>query len=183
MLVGPHAGQQIIASQPGEHGHATDLTRGVAYRSDPAGIVQISPNGYITPHKNGKATIIATHKDGQEARVAVEVRSAESPPPVNFPNVIVPLLTKHGCNGGGCHGKADGQNGFRLSLFGYEPQEDYEHLVYEARGRRLFPAAPEHSLIIQKAVGDIPHGGGTRMELDSYATRMLGVWMRQGIAL
>ena len=63
--------------------------------------------------------------------------------PVNFANQVVPIFTKFGCNAGGCHGKAGGQNGFKLSLLGFEPDEDYEYLVKEARGRRLFPAAPE----------------------------------------
>lgn len=180
-LVGPHAGQQLAISRPNPQGHATDISRKVTYRTEPVGFVSVTSGGYVQPIKNGKATVIATSDDMQEVRIAIEVQSVEAAPPINFPNDIVPLFTKHGCNGGGCHGKADGQNGFRLSLFGYEPQEDYEHLVHEARGRRLFPAAPEHSLIVQKAVGDIPHGGGTRMELNSYATRMLSVWMKQGM--
>ena len=65
--------------------------------------------------------------------------------PVYFGTEVVPILTKLGCNGGGCHGKATGQNGFRLSLFGFEPEFDYEAIVKESRGRRLSPAAPEHS--------------------------------------
>jgi len=73
--------------------------------------------------------------------------------PINFPNQIVPIFTKLGCNAGGCHGKASGQNGFRLSLLGFEPSEDYEHLIKEARGRRIFPAAPERSLLLLKATG------------------------------
>ena len=59
--------------------------------------------------------------------------------PINFANQIVPIFTKAGCNAGGCHGKSSGQNGFKLSLLGFEPSEDFEHLVKEARGRRIFP--------------------------------------------
>ena len=61
---------------------------------------------------------------------------------------------------GGCHGKASGQNGFKLSLLGFEPEVDYNALVKEARGRRVFPAAPDHSLLLLKATGTIAHGGG-----------------------
>src|SRR3954466_13544709 len=82
--------------------------------------------------------------------------------PLNFANDIVPIFTKATCNSGGCHGKSSGQNGFRLSLLGFEPQEDYEHIVKEARGRRVFPAAPENSLLLLKAIGVVPHGGGKR---------------------
>ena len=102
-------------------------------------------------------------------------------PPVNFPNQIVPIFTKLGCNSGGCHGKASGQNGFKLSLLGFEPTEDFEHLVKEGRGRRLFPAAPDKSLLLLKPIGDVPHGGGTRLEVDSHSYRLMRRWIEQGM--
>ena len=101
--------------------------------------------------------------------------------PVNFPNQIVPIFTKAGCNGGGCHGKSAGQNGFRLSLLGFEPAEDYEHLVKEARARRLFPAAPERSLLLLKGAATLPHGGGKRLDPDSDDYRLIVRWMAQGM--
>ena len=73
--------------------------------------------------------------------------------PINFANQIVPIFTKLGCNSGGCHGKVGGQNGFKLSLLGFEPELDYTTLVKEGRGRRLFPAAPDSSLLLLKATG------------------------------
>ena len=100
---------------------------------------------------------------------------------VSFDTEVVPLLTKLGCNSGGCHGKASGQNGFRLSLLGFEPKEDYEHLVKEARGRRLFPAAPDRSLLLEKGIGSVPHGGGARIVQDSYNHRMIRRWIEQGM--
>jgi hypothetical protein len=100
---------------------------------------------------------------------------------VSFVNDVVPVLTKHGCNAGVCHAKAgNGQNGFQLSLLGFEPAEDYEHLVKEARGRRLFPAVPENSLLLLKASGQVPHGGGRRIEPDSPAWVTLRDWIRGG---
>jgi hypothetical protein len=93
---------------------------------------------------------------------------------------VVPLLTRLGCNGGGCHGKASGQNGFRLSLLGFEPEVDYHALVTEARGRRIFPAAPERSLLLLKATAQMPHGGGRRLEEDSEDYRLLRDWIAQG---
>jgi len=90
---------------------------------------------------------------------------------LNFANDIVPIFTKAGCNSGGCHGKASGQNGFKLSLLGFEPAEDYEHIVKEARGRRVFPAAPEQSLVLTKSINSTPHGGGRKLDpkSDDYA--------------
>jgi hypothetical protein len=99
---------------------------------------------------------------------------------VTFTTDVSPLLTKLGCNSGGCHGKAKGQNGFKLSLLAYEPAEDYEALVREARGRRLFPAAPEQSLILRKATGAIPHGGGRVLAPDSADYEILRRWIAQG---
>ena len=99
---------------------------------------------------------------------------------VSFVNDVVPVLTKAGCNAGVCHAKAgNGQNGFQLSLLGFEPQEDYEHLVKEGRGRRLFPAAPENSLLLLKASGKRPHGGGVRLADDSKEYALLLNWIHQ----
>ena len=101
--------------------------------------------------------------------------------PLNFANDIVPILTKGGCNGGGCHGKASGQNGFKLSLLGFEPQEDYEHIVKEARGRRIFPAAPEQSLLLTKGTAQLPHGGGKKLDPKSEDYQDLVRWIREGM--
>ena len=97
-----------------------------------------------------------------------------------FSTDIVPILTRLGCNGGGCHGKASGQNGFRLSLLGFEPESDYESLMGDARGRRLFPSNPEKSLILLKATARVPHGGGRVMEESGEDYRTLIRWQQQG---
>jgi len=115
------------------------------------------------------------------AGLALSAPAAEAPRRLNFANDIVPILTKGGCNGGGCHGKASGQNGFKLSLLGFEPQEDYEHIVKEAKGRRVFPPAPEQSLLVLKAANLVPHGGGKKLEPDSEEYRTLVRWISAGM--
>ncbi len=107
-------------------------------------------------------------------------RAAASPSAVYFGTEVVPILTKLGCNGGGCHGKATGQNGFRLSLFGFEPEFDYEAIVKESRGRRLSLAAPDQSLLLAKATATMPHGGGRRLAVDSHDYQILRQWISQG---
>ena len=107
-------------------------------------------------------------------------RAAASPSAVYFGTEVVPILTKLGCNGGGCHGKAPGQNGFRLSLFGFEPEFDYEAIVKESRGRRLSLAAPDQSLLLAKATATMPHGGGRRLAVDSHDYQILRQWISQG---
>ena len=94
-----------------------------------------------------------------------------------------PILTKASCNSGGCHAKAgNGQNGFRLSLLGFEPQEDYEHIVKEGHGRRVFPAAPEQSLMLLKAANIVPHGGGKRLDPGSEGYQRLAQWISEGMS-
>lgn len=113
---------------------------------------------------------------------AVEKNSGEAEPKVNFVHDIVPILTKAHCNSGSCHAKADvGQRGFRLSLLGFEPQEDYEHIVKESKGRRVFPGAPEQSLLLLKALNTVPHGGGKKLEQDSESYQTLVRWISQGM--
>src|SRR4029078_8162456 len=91
--------------------------------------------------------------------------AAEPPPPLSFVNEVAPVLTKAGCNAGACHAKAGmGQRGFRLSLLGFEPEEDYEHIVKEGKGRRVFPVAPEQSLLVLKATNIVPHGGAQQID-------------------
>ena len=106
--------------------------------------------------------------------------AAERTSSVYFNTDVVPILTKLGCNSGGCHGKATGQNGFKLSLLGYEPDLDYEALVQEARGRRVFPAVPERSLLLLKATGVLAHGGGKRLQVGSEDYQTLLRWIEIG---
>lgn len=102
---------------------------------------------------------------------------------VSFVNDVMPWITKAGCNTGGCHAKAGGgQNGFQLSLLGFEPQDDYASIVREARGRRIVQAAPEQSLILMKASGRVPHGGGVRLVQGSAGYETIHQWIKQGAA-
>ncbi|MCA9061254.1 MAG: DUF1549 domain-containing protein, partial [Planctomycetaceae bacterium] len=111
----------------------------------------------------------------------LDVANCEDDLRVSFDNEVVPLFTKLGCNSGGCHGKADGQNGFKLSLLGFYPHDDYEYLVYEDRGRRIFPADPDFSLLLQKPANLLPHGGGKRMTPGSYEWQLVTRWIEQGM--
>ena len=126
------------------------------------------------------ATMLAAILVSSTSSAADPVSTESSNRPVYFGTEVVPILTKLGCNGGGCHGKATGQNGFRLSLFGFEPEFDYEAIVKESRGRRLSPAAPEHSLLLTKGTSSVPHGGGKRLTVGSDDYRILREWISQG---
>lgn len=99
----------------------------------------------------------------------------------NFENDIIPILSRFGCNTSGCHGKAEGQNGFKLSVFGFDPPADFLALTQEGRGRRVVATLPEQSLLLSKASGGVPHGGGVRIEKGSDFYRTLRSWIEAGM--
>ncbi|HLQ45805.1 MAG TPA: S-layer protein, partial [Planctomycetaceae bacterium] len=101
--------------------------------------------------------------------------------PFHFETDVLPILSRFGCNSSGCHGKAEGQNGFKLSIFGFDPQADHVALASEGRGRRTNPVMPEKSLLLQKACGDIPHGGGVRIRKSSEEYGTLATWIAAGL--
>jgi hypothetical protein len=102
---------------------------------------------------------------------------AEAP---SFELDIQPIFTALGCNAGACHGKARGQNGFSLSLLGFDADHDFAAITQEARGRRLFPASPSNSLLLLKASAQLPHGGGQRITLDDANYKTLHRWIAAG---
>jgi len=170
VLKGADARVQLLATGRTASGAESDYTAKVTYTVKPLKVVDVDKTGYLTPLGDGTVTITAKSPEGLTAS-----------PTVTFPSQIVPIFTKGGCNGGGCHGKSGGQNGFRLSLLGFEPMEDYEYLVKEARGRRLSTAAPESSLLLQKGAGIVPHGGGTRWDAESFDFALVKRWVAQGM--
>ena len=147
-LDSPEASQQLLVT-PAEG----DGTRAAKYESANPAIAAVDTTGMVTPKGEGKTEIVV--KLGADAvRVPVEVAGLKSPRPVSFEREVIPILTKASCNSGGCHGKAEGQAGFKLSVFGFDPDADYAGVGdRRARGRRLFPAAPESSLLLMKATG------------------------------
>ncbi len=181
VIRGRDARQQVYVTGKYSSGQLRDHTGNVTFTTNPPGIVEVDANGLVTPLKDGDTKLVVRSTDGQQAELPVHVEGVATQIPINFKNQITPIFTKLGCNSGGCHGKASGQNGFKLSLLGFYPEDDYEFLVKEGRGRRLFPPAPAQSLLLQKATGRSPHGGGKRMEVDSYEYRMIYRWIEQGM--
>jgi hypothetical protein len=172
--------QQIILSMTLANGRQLDLTADARYEVDDPTVARVTAGGRVIPLGDGATTITARHGDHQ-VRLTCTVANTRINSPINFPNQVVPIFTKLGCNSGGCHGKASGQNGFRLSLLGFEPELDFLSLVKEARGRRVFPAAPEKSLLLLKATAQLPHGGGKKLEKDSDEYRLVRRWIAAGM--
>lgn len=108
----------------------------------------------------------------------IVVQAAE---PVTFLRDVAPILNKMSCTSGPCHGAAKGKNGFKLSLRGYDPQFDYESLLYDLSGRRFNRAEPGRSLLLAKPTQQVPHGGGLRFEKDSGYYKTIYEWIAQGV--
>ena len=177
-LSGRDSGLQLLVTAKYANGSERDLSRSTKYEAAPPDIVNVAATGYVTSLRDGKATITATIGNSKQA-IDINVTNVAVDVPLNFANDIVPIFTRFGCNSGGCHGKSGGQNGFQLSLLGFEPQEDYEFLVKESRGRRLSVGVPEMSLLLTKSSGRMPHGGGIKLRPESPHYRMLHRWIEQ----
>ena len=120
--------------------------------------------------------LLATLTGGAAARAQ---SSIESP---RFSRHVVAVFSRLGCNSGSCHGAVQGKNGFRLSLFGARPQDDYDQIVRQAGGRRVNLLDIDQSLLLLKATGKLPHGGGRRMEVASLEYQVLRNWLAAGAA-
>lgn len=174
----PEGTQQLLVTDVNAK-VSPDLTRVAQYQIDNDKIARVDAQGLVVPIADGETIVHVLHGTDTE-RVTVRVVGVSSPSPVSFQQEIVPLLTKAGCNSGGCHGKAEGQNGFKLSVFGFDIGADYDALTKEGRGRRVFPAAPDHSLLLRKATATVPHGGGLRVDPDSRRYKWLRRWIAEG---
>ncbi len=178
-LNGGDEAAQLILTATLNDGRLVDLTSDAKYSVADGQTVRVTSLGKIIPTANGATEVVATFAD-KTVKVPVSTAHVGENLPINFGNQVVPVFTKLGCNSGGCHGKASGQNGFKLSLLGFDPDLDFMTLVKEARGRRLMPAAPDSSLLLLKAIGAAPHGGGKKMEKDSDEYRIVRRWIASG---
>lgn len=171
--------QQLLVTFSGAHD--TDGTHAAEFHCADTKIASVSTQGVVRALREG-STWIDVRAGGQVTQVPLVVISPGEGPRSQFVTDVVPILTRWGCNSGGCHGKASGQNGFQLSLLGFEPDRDYEALAKEARGRRLDPGDPDLSLLLLKATARMPHGGGRRLDEDSDDYRLIRDWIASGIA-
>lgn len=178
-LHGADARQQLVVTLRGEDG-PRDVTREVSFESRMPEVAIPDAEGSVWPVADGAAEIVARLAD-LEARVEVVVAESASSAPPSFENGVLPILTANGCNSGACHGKQRGQNGFQLSLLAFDPEFDFAALVKEGRGRRVFPGAPDQSLLLRKGAGLVPHGGGRRLDPEGEDFALLHRWIAAGM--
>lgn len=171
--------QQMVVVGSRADGVTQDLTRQSTFTFEPEGIAQLDETLRLKPIADGD-TVLTIHVEGQSLTVPVHVKRSTEHPSVSFRNDVQAVLMRTGCNSGGCHGSAQGKNGFRLSLFGFDPGVDYMNLTRDVRGRRLNTANPDESLMLLKPTGGVDHEGGTRFTQDSEFHDTLRRWIAAG---
>jgi len=180
LLRGPGARHSLLLHGTTTEGRLIDATHRAAYQSDDPAIARVTDAGVVQAVGNGTTTIRVASA-GKNLTIAVDVQDAHTRPTFHFENDITPILNRYGCNSSGCHGNAEGQNGFKLSVFGSDPVFDYGAIVKEARGRRVLASAPGASLFLTKASGIVAHGGGARIPTESAEFETLRGWIAAGV--
>jgi hypothetical protein len=179
VLSGRRATRQLIATGTFADGTLCDLTRALDWISENPEIATVSAQGQVVPQANGTATIVA-RRGSLEARTTVRVERMDAPAPVSFRRDVIPALSQAGCNMGACHGTPTGKGGFRLSLRGYLPDQDFAVLSRESAGRRINLFTPAASMILRKPLGEIPHEGGLRLKRGTKTFEFLHDWIAEG---
>ncbi len=174
---------QLIVTRLGADGkigeYSDDLTQTAVYQSDAPQVVAVDSNGRLLAQGNGKATVTVTVA-GAAQRVAVEVSGVLPLAKVDYFHDIGPVLSKTGCNSATCHATQYGKGGFKLSVFGYAPDEDYRAMIRDWQGRRVNLVEPDKSMILLKPTMAVPHGGNKRLEIGTVEYDMLRSWLLGG---
>ncbi|MBN8249452.1 MAG: hypothetical protein J0L84_18655, partial [Verrucomicrobia bacterium] len=171
----------VIITADLKDGLAVDVTEGVRFEVSRRAPFRVDATGAVVAERPGTGELTARWGD-KRVQIPVTVRGDPSQAPTpSFVRDVLPRLNQAGCASGGCHSKPEGQNGFKLSVFSYDPQADFAELVREGRGRRTFPSAPEESLLVQKPLNTVPHEGGQRFARDSETHRILVRWQQAGM--
>ena len=170
--------QRLVAVATYSDGTTRDITNKVTFEPKNTSLVTVAGN-MIRPRADGE-TSISVNFHNKSATVPLTVQSADTEREISFRLDVMPVFLRSNCNTGSCHGSARGQDGFMLSLFGYDPGGDYHRITRELSGRRINLAFPDESLLLEKATESVPHTGGKLFNKGSeYYNAMLS-WLRAG---
>jgi hypothetical protein len=179
VLSGRRAFAQLVVSATYNDGTVRDLTRQLDWISLDPKIAEVNAKGQVAPRGNGKATLVA-RKGSVEVKTVVEVVKMDQPAPVSFANDVIPAFSQAYCIMGACHGSPYGKGGFKLSLRGYLPDQDFVTLSRDAGARRINTFAAETSLILRKPLGEVAHEGGLRLARNTKSYEFLRDWVAEG---
>lgn len=177
-LSGARDRQSVVVQATYADGVTEDVTAQAQWKLEKGNLVKLQ-NNLLTPAADGETTLSIAF-GGRTLTVPVKVKDSAVERPTSFKLDVMPTFAKAGCNMGSCHGAARGKDGFRLSLFGFDPEGDYHRITRELNGRRVNLASPAESLLLEKAAGRVPHTGGKRYTEDGelYATVLR--WLEAG---
>ena len=170
--------QRLVAVATYNDGTTRDITNKVEFKPEDSSLISVEGN-IFRPRKDGETTITINFH-GKDATIPIKINDAEKERPVSFRLDVMPVFMRASCNTGSCHGSARGQDGFMLSLFGYDPVGDYYRVTRELSGRRIDLAYPAESLLVEKATEAVPHTGGKLFSKDSEYHDTLVSWLKAG---
>ena len=176
-LSGARDRQGLVVQALFADGSTKDVTAAATFALDNP--VATVTNAFLAPAADGAATLTVAF-GAFTAKVPVAVAGAKDAEELRFRLDVMPVLTKVGCNTGKCHGAASGKDGFKLGLFGYDPDGDHYRITREMGGRRVNLATPDDCLLVNKATGKVPHTGGKRIEPNSESHQLLLRWLEGG---
>lgn len=179
-LAEPRARQQLLVTGSYPDGSKRDLTRFCQFEVKDSSLAVASKHGTVAARGTDGESELTVRVAGLAARVQVTVRNATQHRPVSFRRELVPVLSAAGCADIRCHGAPSGKDGFRLSLWGHNPDFDHEQLTRNVSARRTNSLDPDRSLILKKALGKVPHVGGRRFAADSPFAKLFRVWQTEG---
>jgi len=170
--------QSLIVQAVLPNGLTVDVTDQAQVKIENEALIRREGNTFH-PVADGSTKVIVTHA-GHTIEVPVTVANAAVDPPISFRLDVMPVFMKTSCNNGSCHGAARGKDGFRLSLFGFDPEGDHYRLTREIPGRRINLALPAESLLLEKGAGVVPHTGGKRYDVGSEHYNTVLRWLEAG---
>lgn len=170
--------QRVLVIAQLADGSMSDVTADAGLKIETSGVATIA-SSVVKAAKGGKAELRAQWH-GLSAASSIRVTEGAEVRPLRFRNDVLPVLTKSGCNAGKCHGSASGKDGFQLSLYGFDPEGDFYRMTREMSGRRIDLAQPESCLLVNKAIGEVPHTGGACITPGSTEHRVLVTWIARG---
>jgi len=177
-LTAPGSYATLIVESKNKNGLITDLTDEVSARIENPDVAFLF-QGRVYGKKVGTTRLLVDVK-GKQLVVPVSFKPTTNTPGPTFYHDLEPILARHQCNSSGCHGKAEGQNGFKLSVFGSDPDFDFESICLDGRGRRVMPESPSNSLLVRKMSGKISHGGGARIPDNNPDYQTVVDWISSG---
>jgi hypothetical protein len=170
--------QTVIVQAEYPDGITRDVTEKATWKLDHDDCVTRNANRF-TPKADGDAKLTVEFQ-AQRVDVPIHVKQAAVDPPISFKLDVMPVFMRAGCNVGSCHGSARGKDGFRLSLFGFDPDGDYYRLTREQPKRRIDLSIPTECLLIEKATGQVPHTGGSPTKKGDALSSTLTRWLEAG---